>query len=272
MSLYNKYFFHNLTEKYITIFGSLFDEIEIKSKNGKSKTIMSVVPLIYSNRDKYVQRYLNDENQEMTNAHIAKLPMIAYSLTDMQYNPERNLARQRKIHINNDTGSHKVYTPVPYTLTFTVEIISKTQNELFQIIEQILPAFQPEITLVAKIIGNELVNIPITYDGIFLSDSYDGDIGSRRVISATLNFNMQVYYFAPIPDKSNIIFNIDVQLLDGENTNIEHKIIDIADNAPDDIIDLFKNKYLGSNVASSLDDDTISQKYEELKQKYKEKT
>ena len=103
-------------------------------------------------------------------------------------------------------------------------------------------------------------------------DSYDGDIGSRRVISATLNFNMQVYYFAPIPDKSNIIFNIDVQLLDGENTNIEHKIIDIADNAPDDIIDLFKNKYLGSNVASSLDDDTISQKYEEMKQKYKEKT
>ena len=38
MSLHNKYFFHNLTEKYITIFGSLFDEIEIKSKNGKSKT------------------------------------------------------------------------------------------------------------------------------------------------------------------------------------------------------------------------------------------
>ena len=266
MSLYNKYFFHNLTEKYITIFGSLFDEIEIKSKNGKSKTIMSIVPLIYSNRDKYIQRLLNDENQEMTNTHIAKLPMIAYSLTDIHHNPERNLARQRKILINTDKASHRVYTPVPYTLTFTVEIIAKTQNELFQIIEQILPAFQPEITLVARVIGNETINIPITYDGIFLSDSYDGDIGNRRIISATLNFNMQVYYFAPIPDKSNLIFSVDIQLLDSENQDIEHKIIDIADNAPDNIIDLFKDKYLGSNVANSLDEQTILQKFEELKQ------
>ena len=270
MSLYNKYFFHNLTEKYITIFGSLFDEIEIKSKNGKSKSIMSVVPLIYSNRDKYVQRLLNDENQEMTNTHIAKLPMIAYSLTDLHYNPERNLARQQKIRINTDNATHKIFTPVPYTLTFTVEIISKTQNELFQIIEQILPAFQPEITIVARIIGNEVVNIPITYDGIFLSDSYDGDIGTRRIISATLNFNMQVYYFSPIPDKSNLIFNVDVQLLDDtENQHIEYKIIDIGDNAPDNIIDIFKDKYLGSNIASALDDETILQKYEELKTKYK---
>ena len=156
MSLYNKYFFHNLTEKYITIFGSLFDEIEIKSKNGKSKAIMSIVPLIYSNRDKYVQRLLNDENQEMTNTHITKLPMIAYSLTDIHHNPERNLARQRKILINTDKASHRVYTPVPYTLTFTVEIIAKTQNELFQIIEQILPAFQPEITSAAIVTGKQI--------------------------------------------------------------------------------------------------------------------
>ena len=216
MSIYNKYFFHNLTEKYISIFGALFNEIEIKSQNSKSKNIMSIVPLIYSNRDKYVQRLLNDNNQEHINAHIAKLPMISYSLTDLQIDMERNLSRQQKITVKDKDTVHQTYTPTPYTLTFTVEIISKTQNELFQIIEQILPAFKPEITIIAKVIAHDTINIPIEFGGIFISDNFDGDINSRRVISATLTFTMKVYYFAPLPKAGNLIYNVDISLLDDD--------------------------------------------------------
>lgn len=215
MAIFNNYYFHDLTQKYILIFGSLFSDMKVQKIGiDKKSASMITVPVNYAAKEKYAQRMEDDPEQKRQTAIV--LPRMSYQLTDISYDSERKIARNNKLTIDRDVNSKlakQIYTPAPYQLTFTLDIVTKTLNELNQLIEQIIPAFQPDFVVKIKALDDVTFDMPISYGGLFINDSYDGDIGEDRQITATLNFTAKVYYFAPI-NKKNIILDVNVPIFD----------------------------------------------------------
>ena len=226
MSLFKNYFYHDLTRKYNLIFGSLFQDIEVKrfEADGTVKSMITV-PLIHSPKEKFIQRIIGDRDpdgddsaeQRGDRRRIAlSLPMIAYEMVDMQYDGSRKVAKNQHFRLRPPAVSDMsdaLYTPAPYTLTFEVNIAAKSQSEMLQIIEQIVPAFTPDVNITLKGIPNMDYDVPITFIGLFRNDTYLGHFEDRRQLMWTLNFTMKAFYFTPL-NRKNIILNVNAPIFD----------------------------------------------------------
>merc|ERR1711991_1118835 len=98
----------------------------------------------------------------------------------------------------------KVFMPVPYNLQFSLSIFTKLNDDALQIIEQILPYFQPSFNVTIDLINviGEKRDVPIVLDNISFQDDYEGDFTTRRALIYTLNFTAKTYLFGPVSDSS----------------------------------------------------------------------
>jgi len=98
----------------------------------------------------------------------------------------------------------KVYMPVPYNVTFELNIMSKLNEDSLQIIEQILPYFQPAINITIDLVNSigEKKDIPIQLESINFQDNYMGGFDERRVVIHTLIFTAKTYLFGPVADST----------------------------------------------------------------------
>ena len=89
--------------------------------------------------------------------------------------------------------------PVPYNMQFELSIMSKLNDDVLQIVEQILPYFQPSYNLTVELVESiqEKRDIPIVLENITMQDDYDGDFTTRRVLLYTLRFTAKTYLFGP---------------------------------------------------------------------------
>lgn len=226
MALFKNYFFHNLTQRYILAFGTIFNDIEIQrvSEDGQVKSQIKV-PVTYSNKEKWAQRMLDDTDHTRQEAII--LPRIAYQLTDISYDSHRKLQRNETLNIQRNQNlkqNKKVYTPVPYQLTFNVDVIAKTQNEIYQIIEQIIPAFTPDVVIRVKGLDDIDFDMPISLSGVTSIDTYDGQFEQRRNLTANLSFTVKTYYFSPI-NKHEIILDVTVPVYELDTNDLTKSIL-----------------------------------------------
>ena len=223
MSVFKNYFFHDLTRKYQLVFGSIFQGIQVKRLNadGTTKSIQAV-PVIQSAKEKFIQRLQGDLDPDIENGErvhdrkrvAIQMPMIAYEMVDMQYDGVRKIAKNNYMRLKREADtnlSDKIYSPCPYILTFEVNIGAKTQNDMLQIIEQLLPAFTPDVNITLKGITDVEYDVPITFQGLFRNDTYDGGFEDRRQLIWTLNFTMKAFYFTPI-NRKNIILNVNAPI------------------------------------------------------------
>ena len=97
----------------------------------------------------------------------------------------------------------KVFMPVPYNLGFELNILVKLNDDALQIIEQILPYFQPSFNVTIDLVNviGEKRDVPIVLDNISFQDDYEGDFATRRALIYTLNFTAKTYLF-PVSDSS----------------------------------------------------------------------
>ena len=101
---------------------------------------------------------------------------MSFEFTNLSYDSSRKSIRTTQI-INQTPDGEKIksnYMPVPYNMTFQLNIMTKLNDDMLQIIEQILPYFQPHYTLTVKFLGNleEKRDIPIQLDDITMTDDY----------------------------------------------------------------------------------------------------
>ena len=94
--------------------------------------------------------------------------------------------------------------PVPYNMAFELSIMTKLNDDALQIIEQILPYFQPSYNVTVQMVGeiNEKRDIPIILDSVNFTDDYEGDYSTRRALIYTLRFTAKTYLFGPTPDQT----------------------------------------------------------------------
>ena len=94
--------------------------------------------------------------------------------------------------------------PVPYNVAFELSIMAKLSDDALQILEQIVPYFQPSFNNTINLISSigEKKDVPIVLESINYSDQYEGSFETRRTIVYTLGFTAKTYLFGPIPSAS----------------------------------------------------------------------
>lgn len=214
--LNNNVFYHGLIRKTIVSFGSLFSDIYIDRKQGDSVTGSTIqrlqVPLAYAPKEKWIVRIDSDPNLEQHT--YTTLPRMSFEILGYSYDSQRKLNRMQKITCGaGDTGMTYMFTPVPYNIEISLYVLTKTQEDGLQIIEQILPTFTPEYTLSINAVPDMNVkqDIPVVLNSVSVSDEYDGDFQTRRFVTHTLNFTLKTSLFGAVAGQG-VITQVDANI------------------------------------------------------------
>ena len=194
-----QYWYHGLVRKYVAVFGTIFNDISIQRKNSSGNVTETIkVPLAYGPKQKFLVRISADERLDKKVG--MQLPRMGFDLTSMSYSPERMLhpLHNRTSRFKGETGVVK--SPVPYDFAFALNIFVKNADDGTQIIEQILPFFQPDFTVTINALPTMgiKIDLPIVLGGVNVEDSYEGDFLSRRALIWTLDFTVKGYLYPNI--------------------------------------------------------------------------
>jgi len=195
------YFYHQNIRKTIIAFGNLFNSITVKHEDGDGNDYSEIrVPLAYGPTQKFLARL---EQQANLNKPVAiTLPRMSFEMNSLKYDPSRKTSIAQTFKAQSQDGIKRVYLPIPYNIGFELNIMSKLNDDVLQIIEQILPFFQPAFSVTIDMVDTigENKDIPIVLDDISFRDDYEGDFSTRRVLLYTLQFTAKTYLFGPISD------------------------------------------------------------------------
>jgi hypothetical protein len=207
--MFQGHFYHETIKRIITVFGTLFNNISIIRKDQSGEIIEQLkVPLSYAPKDKILARL--EERQDLTNTQITAitLPRMSFEITDLSYDPTVKLPKMNKavhkiINTNLSPGNRTAqssYTYAPYSITIQLNIMVKNTDDGLQIIEQIIPFFQPEFTVTIKQLDSldSIMDLPIVLTSIIPEDSYEGDYTTRKALIYTLTFNTKARFFGPV--------------------------------------------------------------------------
>ena len=196
------HFYNEAIRKTVIGFGTLFNNIEIRKKDPSTGDVIEAekVPLAYGPKNKFLTRL--EQNPDVDKKVAITLPRLYFEMTGINYDGARKTAPTQKYKtvISDDGTEIKMqYVPVPYNMEFELGIISKSQDDGLQILEQILPYFQPNFNITVNMISdmNEKKDISIILNGINHEDDWDGDFLNRRFITWTLNFTAKSYIYGP---------------------------------------------------------------------------
>ena len=199
------YFYNESLRKTIIAFGSMFNDIYITRKTAAGVEAQTLkVPLAYGPKQKFMVRLDADPNLDQKVA--ITLPRIGFEIAGLDYDPSRKLNRILKRKKVKSTSDDKVksmstqYSPVPYNVNFELFVMTKNSDDGIQIVEQILPFFQPEYTVTINEVPEMDVirDVPIVLNSIGYEDTYAGSFTERRAIIYTFNFVAKAYVYGPV--------------------------------------------------------------------------
>jgi hypothetical protein len=198
----NNIYYHGLIRQSIVGFGKLFSNIYIDRKEGDSVTGDTTqrikVPIAYAPKEKWLVRIEQDPNLDQHT--YTSLPRMSFEILGYNYDNARKTPRLGIIKRGDGTvNMDKMFSPAPYTVDISMYVISKTQEDGLQIIEQILPYFTPEYTLTLNAVPDMAIkqDVPVILNSVTVSDEYDGDFQTRRFVTHTLNFQLKINLFGP---------------------------------------------------------------------------
>jgi len=135
---------------------------------------------------------------------------MSFEMTTLNYDASRKASITQTFRSYN-TGTlnnvKKVFMPVPYNVGFTLSIATKLNDDMLQIMEQILPYFQPGLNITLNLVSsiNEKRDIPIILESINMSDDYEGNFDNRRAMISTLQFTAKIYLFGAVADNPDAL-------------------------------------------------------------------
>tara|TARA_B100000900_G_scaffold396935_1_gene396734 strand:- start:2523 stop:3575 length:1053 start_codon:yes stop_codon:yes gene_type:complete len=209
-------FFYNETiRKSVIAFGTLFNNINIKKFAADGKSISTVkVPIAYGPMQRFLARV---EQQSNFDDNVAiTLPRLSFELQSYTYDPSRKASPIQKFFFQTPDDKKKVkkmFLPVPYDIGFRLSFATKLQDDALQIIEQILPFFQPSYQVTVNMLegADEKRDIPFTLRNVSFVDEYEGDFSTRRFIQYDLDFVCKTYFYQEVPtDESGVIKKVQI--------------------------------------------------------------
>ena len=206
-------------------FGTLFNDISIKHTNSSDAVVSTIkVPLAYGPTQKFLARL--EQSPDLNKSTQITLPRMSFEFTGITYDPSRKVTTTQQFTVkdsNSETVTKKSYMPVPYNMQFELSIMAKLNDDALQIVEQILPYFQPSYNLSITLVDegiNEKRDIPIVLENVTMQDDYEGNFTTRRVLLYTLRFSAKTYLFGPISTvTSDVIKATKISYLTGVDTS-----------------------------------------------------
>ena len=211
--MFGGHFYHSKTKKAVALFGRLFNNIYVIRQNSSGAVISQLkVPLSYAPKQKYLERIRENPNLTDDSQVAIKLPRMSFEITSIAYDAQRQLAKVGNFNTLSSDGStskrQKFFTPVPYSINFQLNAYAKSQDDALQIVEQILPTFNPQYALTIKPFVTEYPtfkeDIQVIIQGVSFSDDFEGAMEQRRTIIYSMDFEMKLSYHGPITDTSII--------------------------------------------------------------------
>lgn len=231
------YFYNSSIRRYVILMMELFSHVQVQRvRNGEARLID--VPISYGSKEKFVAM-LNKINMPNSEENIAKvetiLPRLNLNMVDMSYNEQFKTAitNRRSKTLPDDTMVDQ-FNPVPYSFTFELGIYTRHEDDMFQIVEQILPYFQPHFACsITELYDNKIIikgrNVNIVMTGLMMDEEIEGEMSGRRRIEWTMMFNFNGWIY---PNTKNLKGQIKTIYLDffenekeiGEFESVDHQV------------------------------------------------
>tara|TARA_R110000765_G_scaffold179743_1_gene285537 strand:+ start:3646 stop:4380 length:735 start_codon:yes stop_codon:yes gene_type:complete len=217
--MFGGHFYHATTRKAVALFGTLFNNISVVRRDGSGEPVNQIkAPLAYGPKQKFIARLdtLGDDQKSMA----IKLPRMAFEITSIELDTSTKLNRLSTISKSDNvdpTIRESIKLQTTYTLGFELNIMAKNQDDGLQIVEQILPYFQPEYSVTINPIEGwpeYKEDVPVSLKDVSINDEYQGAMTDRRVLIYTLTFEMKMRYYGPETNPAGVITTIDVNFLD----------------------------------------------------------
>ena len=211
--MFGRTYYHEILRNTIVSFGTLFNDIHIVRTDAGGTTQQSMkVPLAYGPKQKFLVRLRGDAN--LDNKVAVSLPRIGFELNGIEYDPDRKLnkmVKTKKVKGTKGTQMDMQFTPVPYNVNFELFVMAKNSDDGVQIVEQILPYFQPDygITINAVPSMDIIRDIPVVLNSTGYEATYDGDFMTRRALIYTFEFSAKTFMYGPVIT-SSVIKKVDV--------------------------------------------------------------
>tara|TARA_E500000178_G_C16901337_1_gene698237 strand:- start:331 stop:1137 length:807 start_codon:yes stop_codon:yes gene_type:complete len=201
--MFGNYFYNESMRRMTIGFGQIFNNIQIKRRDSNGNITQSIaVPLAYAPKEKFLARL--DAQPNLNEREFAiTLPRMSFEISGISYDASRKLTRVQKFKHVKTGAEGKIlnynYVPVPYNISYNLYSFTASAEAGLQIIEQILPFFQPDFTVTVNAIPelNIKRDIPIVLNSVTYEDTYNGDFSQRRAVIYTLGFTAKTYLFGP---------------------------------------------------------------------------
>jgi len=219
--MFGDHFYNEHTRRAVSVFGTLFNNLTVVKRDGSGNALQQIkVPLSYGPREKFLARIRQEAN--LSDPRLAiKLPRMSFQITSLSYDESTRLTRGTKLNVpgTSSTSRRTMFYPSTYNLSFELSIMSKHTDDALQILEQILPFFQPEYSVTVNEVENNFKSdMPFVLTGVDLSDDYEGEFESRRSLIYTLTFDTRIKYYGPLSDSGSVIRSTQTNISDVDMT------------------------------------------------------
>jgi len=201
----DKTFYHSHIRKAIIAFGTIFNDINIERKNSAGAIAQTLrVPLAYSTKQKFLTRIARVPDTSTRGEVALTLPRMGFEINGLNYDPGRKVApinRTRVVGTGDDTSTvRSVFASAPWNMDLALYIFAKNQNDGLNIIEQVLPYFNPDFNVTINDLPEMGIkrDIKITLDNVNYEDEYEGEFANRISVIWTLNFTMRLNFYSHV--------------------------------------------------------------------------
>lgn len=191
------FYYNAIIRKTVVAFGSMFSDLRLNRylPEGKLEQVINV-PIAYAPKDKTLVRLRQDPN--LNNKVMIDLPRMSFEIIGYVYDAGR---MTNKFGSMTHPSGFTQGSPVPYNMSISLYVYTKSSDDAFAILEQILPFFQPEYSVDINMDDRTgaSTKVPFVLNSVSVEDSYDGSFTERRAIIHTLNFTAKLNFY-PQPD------------------------------------------------------------------------
>lgn len=222
------YWYNSQLKRYIVQFMAIFSGLQVKIGRNEQTGQESLIPVTihYGNHDRVVASLMAENTQ---NKPIRLPLMTAYMQNlDLASDMYHGMGVERRNSyvptgglLPNDVEVVHQRAPIPYRMTVQLGIYASNTDQHFQILEQILMLFDPQMTVQTSdgpFDWTRLTTVKLT--GVNIDQQHP--IGTdRRIIQSTLMFEMPVYLGSPADVRKDFIKIINVRIGAVNNAIVE---------------------------------------------------
>ena len=228
----NAQFYHRTIRKMVVVFGTMFNDLEIVryTQSGTPKEKLKV-PLSYGPKERYLTQITSDPN--LVKSVNSVIPRMSFNLDSLEYDANRKqISTLQNFASPTSTGVSTQYLPVPYNFEFSLSIYVRNTEDGTQILEQILPFFTPDFSVVVDFIPSMGLKytVPIILNSVASTVEYEGGMsdGTTRLILWDLTFTAKSFIWPPVKsgkiiNAANTNINIDLS-----STSVQKVYVDYA--------------------------------------------